>query len=105
MKISFCKGESQIEDENKFLGMVFAPKRKEMSDDRRKLHNEELHVLDFRFAQQWPFETPVFWSAMPCHSLAVQTFWRNLLHPSSGLKSSPHEAGSKQICACLVLLL
>lgn len=28
-----CKGESQIEVENKFLDVVFAPKRKGMSDD------------------------------------------------------------------------
>jgi hypothetical protein len=31
--------------ENRVLGRIFGPKRDEVTGERRKLHNEELHIL------------------------------------------------------------
>jgi hypothetical protein len=34
----------------------------------------------------------IFWDAIQCSLVKVQTFWRNILHPSSGSKDQPHQS-------------
>jgi hypothetical protein len=43
--VSNAKGRTQIYSENKVLRGIFGPKREEVAEDWRRLHNEELHNL------------------------------------------------------------
>jgi hypothetical protein len=50
--VSDIKGEHRLGVfENRALRRIFGPKRDEVTGERRKLHNEELHDLYLRQAQ------------------------------------------------------
>jgi hypothetical protein len=43
--VSHVKGRTQIETENRMLSRIFGPKRDEITEELRNLHDEDLHNL------------------------------------------------------------